>query len=123
MPLELRVRNRQTRARSRSKMAVLRLSMVKTGAGLWRAKWERGELGEERYPSVPHLPLELASPGPGNGGAWKEEKRWREQRQGEARKWGSEKGREKRERKLGMGRHRHKGRAEIVKIQRLERQS
>lgn len=35
MPLGLRVRNRQVRARSRSKMAVIILSIVKAVAGIW----------------------------------------------------------------------------------------
>lgn len=36
--LELRVRNRQTRARRRSKTGVLILSMVKAAAGVWGEK-------------------------------------------------------------------------------------
>lgn len=45
MPLELRVRNRQVRTRSRSKMAVLILSMVKAAAGIWGTKWEKAGPG------------------------------------------------------------------------------
>lgn len=63
MPLELRIRNRQVRARSPSKMAMLRLSMMKAAASIWGAEWERAGLGREWDPFTPHL-LGLAFPRP-----------------------------------------------------------
>lgn len=63
MPLELRIRNRQVRARRPSKMATLRLSMVKAAAGIWGGEWERAGLGREWDPFTPHL-LRLDFPRP-----------------------------------------------------------
>lgn len=55
LPLEPWVRKRQTRARSRSRMAVLTLSMVKAATDVRRA-----ELGREWGPFTLHLSLEFS---------------------------------------------------------------
>ena len=76
MPLELSIRNTQVRARSRSKMAVLILSMVKAAAGIWGAKWESigpAGPGREQDPFTLQL-LGLASPTPWKWGQKKRRK-------------------------------------------------
>lgn len=59
MPHELKVRDRDMRARRRSKMAVLTPSMVKAAAV------PGGQSGGERVgPYAPHVLLEFSFPGP-----------------------------------------------------------
>ena len=99
LPFELVVRSRQTRARIRSKMAVLMLSMVQAVAGTWVGSWvgrrqRRG--GSESLALLISL-WTLPPPDPRNRSRWREKRKWRGRHCEKVRGWGKrwkERGRE-----------------------------
>lgn len=99
MPFELVVRSRQMRARIRSKMAVLMLSMVQAVAGTWVGSWlgrrqRRG--GSESLALLISL-WTLPPPDPRNRSRWREKRKWRGRHWEKVRGWGKrwkERGRE-----------------------------
>lgn len=114
MPFELVVRSRQTRARIRSKMAVLMLSMVQAVAGTWVGSWagRRQRWGGSESLSLLISFWRLASPSPQK---WEQMERKKEVERG--RHW-KRPGDGRRDGRRGEGREREKKGHEVIKIQR-----
>ena len=87
MPFEPVVRSRQTRARIRSKMAVLMLSVVQAVAGTWVGSWagRRQRRGGSESLSLLISFWRLASPRPQK---WEQMERKKEVERGRHRGWG-----------------------------------